>query len=143
MKNLFKRIKRLVPQIKKAKVYTGDYERFIGKMEIWRRGNSSSYVAPRIIQVGFSGSNKDPFSTLHIYLWTLDIVWWYNPIKWAIDAWNQFKNDREAKREGERCPKCNSWKISESEGFAGEPIVFCRKCGELLWEPEDITPYII
>ena len=41
-----------------------------------------------------------------------------------------------------KCPMCGSRKVKYGSGFVGEAMVFCKKCGQLLWE-EEVTPAMV
>ena len=133
MKEFIKKIKKYFPEIRKMKVDKNNY------IEICTRGNVKNYWGDlKIFQIGFSGSINDPYCALHVYLWKFDLVWWSNPFKKIMGFWKEFKQDRYAKKKSDdRCPNCGG------NGMAYEPIVYCKKCGAIIWEPEDITPYII
>lgn len=129
-------LKKLIPELGKAKVLDG-------KVEIWKHGNCRWWYKPKVFRIGFSGSNADPYHSFHIYLWKLDITWWRNPFLKPMKFWMELKQDWYQWREGERCPYCNSFRLRDGNGMAYEPIVYCKSCGAIVWEPEDITPYII
>jgi hypothetical protein len=40
-----------------------------------------------------------------------------------------------------KCPLCGSHNLGGSDGFAGEPIQFCKQCEAIIWSA-DPTPYI-
>jgi len=130
--------KKYIPQVSKAKVVNEEIQKYIF-------GNCANYVKPIIIQYGFSGSMAKPYSSFSIYIWKVRITWWNNPFEKIITWWKHLKMDWTNWRDpdGERCPECGSARLRDSHGMAYEPVVFCKSCGSLVWEPEDITPYII
>lgn len=137
MKRIYLWIKWRIPTIRKAKVWDHNG---ITLIEVWNHGNCHSWKNPKLLQIGFSGSNIDPNTTLHIHIWKIVIRFGHNPIKVFMDAYDEYKIDQWLKAEGVKCPHCGSHKLRTSSGFAGEPIEYCKKCGEILFEA-DPTPY--
>jgi len=123
-------------KIRKAKVMQD-------KLVIWEWGNARSYKRPRLLpRIGFSGSMVEPYTSLHIYIWKIDVWFVRNPLKWLMDKWGEYKLNRALKADPEaRCPKCNSHKLREGNGFAYEPLIYCKACSNILWAA-DPTPYI-
>jgi hypothetical protein len=115
---------------------------FPGKIEVWSWGNSHGYMKPRILRIGFSGSWAEPYSSLHLYIWKIDVWFVRNPVRKLMDVWREMKIDLTLRRQGVRCPECGSYRLREGNGMAYEPIVYCKSCGKIIWEA-DPEPYII
>lgn len=141
MKKIIEKIRYRLPKIGLVDMYEGDYEKLQGKFKYWQHGNCNRFIKPVPFKIGFSGSQINPYSSLHVYIWKVDIWFMKNPFKPIMTWWKEYKMDKELKKSDERCPHCGSWKLREGEGMGYEPIVYCKKCGSIIWEA-DPEPYI-
>lgn len=93
----------------------------------------------------FSGSIAKPYEHFYFRLSRLyiggDTPKWIKRLKkW----WKWFKIDKKCKKNPDtlRCDKCGSHRLRDGHGLAYEPIIWCKKCGNIVYQ-SDPTPYII
>ncbi|MGD9156770.1 MAG: hypothetical protein PVG39_00035 [Desulfobacteraceae bacterium] len=137
VKRIYLWIKWRIPHIQMAKLLQHNGRTLV---EVWRYGNAHSWQDLKLFRIGFSGSWKDPYTSLHIYIWKINIRFGHNPIKLFMDMHREYIIDKRLKAAGVKCPNCGSHKLRESNGFAGEPIEYCKKCGTITYEADPL-PY--
>lgn len=135
---MFKWIRSI--EIKKARTYDWDNGK---RIEVWYYGNSRQAKKPRLFRIGFSGSWAKPYTSMHWYFWRTDICFWINPFEKLMYWYKEARQDFYAWKDNseDRCPECGSVKLRQCSGFAGEPIIYCKKCDNIVFE-SDPEPYI-
>lgn len=95
--------------------------------------------------INWCGSIANPYDNCYLRFWKLYLG--FRTPKWITKikrAWEEYKMDEAALQDPHslRCDRCGSHRLREAEGFAGEPHIFCKDCGVIIYAA-DPTPYII